>query len=133
LILVKIPRSIAAAFALWIIVGQKNKNADTPYPIKLLPAHSKRQCGSCARKTSDKVASAQSAVSSSGGQHLNTSWDDYSAVRNGNGPMSALGQKRTLRLASPMSALPPKADIGERNWDVRFVPKADIEVGVGYD
>jgi hypothetical protein len=25
--------------------------------------------------------------------------------------MSALGQKRTLRLASPMSALPPKADI----------------------
>jgi hypothetical protein len=25
-----------------------------------------------------------------------------------------------------MSALPPKADIGERNWDVRFVPKADI-------
>jgi hypothetical protein len=25
-----------------------------------------------------------------------------------------------------MSALPPKADIGERNWDVRFVPIADI-------
>jgi hypothetical protein len=25
-----------------------------------------------------------------------------------------------------MSALPPKADIGERNWDVRFVPKADV-------
>jgi hypothetical protein len=25
-----------------------------------------------------------------------------------------------------MSALPPKADIAERNWDVRFVPKADI-------
>jgi hypothetical protein len=24
-----------------------------------------------------------------------------------------------------MSALPPKADIGERNWNVRFVPKAD--------
>jgi hypothetical protein len=22
--------------------------------------------------------------------------------------------------------LPPKADIGERDWDVRFVPKADI-------
>jgi hypothetical protein len=30
-----------------------------------------------------------------------------------------------------MSALPPKADIGERNWDVRFVPKADI--GVSFD
>jgi hypothetical protein len=25
-----------------------------------------------------------------------------------------------------MSALPPKADIAQRNWDVRFVPKADI-------
>jgi hypothetical protein len=25
-----------------------------------------------------------------------------------------------------MSALPPKADIAERNWDVRFVPIADI-------
>jgi hypothetical protein len=25
--------------------------------------------------------------------------------------MSALGQKRTFKLASPMSALPPKADI----------------------
>ena len=24
-----------------------------------------------------------------------------------------------------MSALHPKADIGERNWDIRFVPKAD--------
>jgi hypothetical protein len=26
-----------------------------------------------------------------------------------------------------MSALPPKADIGERGWDVRFVPKADFD------
>jgi len=25
-----------------------------------------------------------------------------------------------------MSALPPKADIAERDWHVRFVPKADI-------
>ena len=25
-----------------------------------------------------------------------------------------------------MSALPPKADIGERDWNVRFVPKADV-------
>jgi hypothetical protein len=25
-----------------------------------------------------------------------------------------------------MSALPPKADIGRRDYDVRFVPKADI-------
>ena len=31
-----------------------------------------------------------------------------------------------------MSALPPKADIGERNWDVRFVPKADIRVALNY-
>ena len=27
-----------------------------------------------------------------------------------------------------MSALPPKADIAERDWDVRFVPKADIHL-----
>jgi hypothetical protein len=40
--------------------------------------------------------------------------------------MSALGQKRTLRSVYPMSAIPPKADIGERQLDVRFVPKADI-------
>ena len=26
-----------------------------------------------------------------------------------------------------MSALPPKADIDERDWEVRFVPKADIQ------
>jgi hypothetical protein len=26
-----------------------------------------------------------------------------------------------------MSALPPKADIRQRDWDVRFVPKADID------
>jgi hypothetical protein len=25
-----------------------------------------------------------------------------------------------------MSALPPKADMAGRDWDVRFVPKADI-------
>ena len=31
-----------------------------------------------------------------------------------------------------MSALPPKADIGERDPDVRLVPKADIQAGVGY-
>jgi hypothetical protein len=40
-------------------------------------------------------------------------------------PMSALGQKRTLMHLDPMSALPPKADIGTQSWNVRFVPKAD--------
>jgi hypothetical protein len=40
--------------------------------------------------------------------------------------MSALGQKRTLGKARLMSALPPKADIAEGDWHVRFVPKADI-------
>jgi hypothetical protein len=39
--------------------------------------------------------------------------------------MSALGQKQTLRGVRPMSALPPKADITERDWHVRFLPKAD--------
>jgi hypothetical protein len=40
--------------------------------------------------------------------------------------MSALGQKRTFPNVRPMSALPPKADIGTQSWNVRFVPKADI-------
>ena len=37
--------------------------------------------------------------------------------------MSALGQKQTLRSEIAMSALPPKADIAARDWDVCFVPK----------
>ena len=41
-------------------------------------------------------------------------------------PMSALGQKQTLKGIPLMSALPPKADIGTQSWNVRFVPKADI-------
>jgi len=40
--------------------------------------------------------------------------------------MSAMGQKRTSQQVSGLSALPPKADIAERGWNVRFVPKADI-------
>src|SRR6516165_10212314 len=40
--------------------------------------------------------------------------------------MSALGQKQTSRHLQPMSALPPKADIGQCDCDVRIVPKADI-------
>jgi hypothetical protein len=52
----------------------------------------------------------------------------YDALRRSkSGPlMSALGQKRTLRGVRSMSALPPKADIAERDRHVRFVPKADI-------
>jgi hypothetical protein len=39
--------------------------------------------------------------------------------------MSAMGHKRTLKRFRLTSALPPKADIAERDRDVRFVPKAD--------
>jgi hypothetical protein len=39
--------------------------------------------------------------------------------------MSALGQKRTSELVQSMSALPPIADVVERDRHVRFVPKAD--------
>jgi hypothetical protein len=39
--------------------------------------------------------------------------------------MSALGQKRTSRHVHATSALPPKADMVQRDRDVRFVPKAD--------
>ena len=50
-------------------------------------------------------------------------------ISRGNNPqdrMSALGQKQTSRHLQPMSALPPKADITERGWYVRYVPIADI-------
>ena len=40
-------------------------------------------------------------------------------------PMSAVGQKQTLRRSNATSALPPKADIDGRSPDVRFVPIAD--------
>ena len=40
--------------------------------------------------------------------------------------MSALGQKQTSDWRLLMSALPPKADIAVCDWNVRFVPKADI-------
>jgi hypothetical protein len=46
-------------------------------------------------------------------------------------PMSALGQKQTSDCRPLMSAIHPKADIAERDRHVRFVPKADIELGMG--
>jgi hypothetical protein len=41
--------------------------------------------------------------------------------------MSALGLKRTLRLMRPMSALPPKADIGTQPRNVRFVCRERVQ------
>jgi hypothetical protein len=40
--------------------------------------------------------------------------------------MSAMGQKQTLRPEISMSALPPKADIAERDRHVCFGLKGDI-------
>jgi len=40
-------------------------------------------------------------------------------------PLIALGQKQTSEDGWAMSALPPKADIAERDRHVRFVPKAE--------
>src|SRR3974377_1876322 len=40
--------------------------------------------------------------------------------------MSALGQKRTSGSVEGMSALPPIADIGTQQRNVRYLPKADI-------
>jgi hypothetical protein len=58
--------------------------------------------------------------------------------------MSALGQKQTLRRVQRMSALPPKADIDERDrhvrsladiearpFDVRFTPKSGAGAEIG--
>jgi hypothetical protein len=42
-----------------------------------------------------------------------------------NGAGTATWSSCTGRVMQPMSALPPKADIPQRNCDVRFVPKAD--------
>jgi hypothetical protein len=44
--------------------------------------------------------------------------------------MSALGQKQTSEDIQSMSALPPKADIAEGDWHVRFVPEADIATAI---
>jgi hypothetical protein len=46
--------------------------------------------------------------------------------------ISALGQKRTLKSWNAMSALPPKADIAERQFDVRFVPIGDMSLSLIY-
>jgi hypothetical protein len=45
--------------------------------------------------------------------------------------MSALGQKQTFAVQNVMSALPPIADIGSAQADVRFVPIADIANLIG--
>ena len=42
--------------------------------------------------------------------------------------MFAFGSGTDVLGQAPMSALPRKADITERDWHVRFVPKADIRV-----
>jgi hypothetical protein len=41
---------------------------------------------------------------------------------------SALGHKRTLRLVSPMSAIPPKADIAECDRHVEPLPKLKLDI-----
>jgi hypothetical protein len=50
---------------------------------------------------------------------------DQLALQNPEPFMSALGQKQTSRPEISMSALPPKADIAGRQFDVCFVPGAD--------
>jgi hypothetical protein len=40
-------------------------------------------------------------------------------------PTSETGHQRTSQLVEGMSALPPNADIAERDWHVHFVPKGD--------
>jgi hypothetical protein len=52
----------------------------------------------------------------------NLTWLKYRSVS----PMSALGQKQTLRRSNGMSVIPAKAAIDGRRFDVRFVPKADM-------
>jgi hypothetical protein len=42
------------------------------------------------------------------------------------GLMSALGHEQTSRNVRVMSVIPLKTDIRQREWHVRYVPKADI-------
>jgi hypothetical protein len=44
--------------------------------------------------------------------------------------MSAWGQKQTCGSEVTMSTLPPKADIGGRQFEVRFVPNTDIALSL---
>ena len=44
-----------------------------------------------------------------------------------NRSMSALGQRQTSKHGWIMSALPPKADIGTRSRNVRYVLEADMQ------
>jgi hypothetical protein len=62
-----------------------------------------------------------------------TIWNNHAAHGRVPGAqlMSALGQKQTSDCRRLMSALPPKADIGRRQLDVRFVPIADIAPRLG--
>src|SRR5215471_19432405 len=50
--------------------------------------------------------------------HARSSWFGIGALNSL--PMSALGQKRTLKRLDPMSALPPKADMDKNGRYVRF-------------
>src|SRR5262249_49154238 len=59
-------------------------------------------------------------------RHKCTGQTKQSIWKNVNQPMSALGQKQTCALHSPMSALPPKADMCSALAHVCFGPKADI-------
>jgi hypothetical protein len=43
--------------------------------------------------------------------------------------VTAVGPDLHGKFGQPMSALPPKADIAERDWHVRFVPMVDIPRG----
>jgi hypothetical protein len=43
-----------------------------------------------------------------------------------------MGQKQTSDWRLLMSALPPKADIGERNWDVRPINAMETLSGHGF-
>jgi hypothetical protein len=48
-------------------------------------------------------------------------------MTSGRSPLtSALDQQRRSRAEIAMSALPSKADIRQRNCDVRFGPKAEV-------
>ena len=118
-------------------IGNIHESADTRH--SLLRARRERPSRRCCNSLNE-IASSHCLAQSSGPRRL---W--LTAIRlqqgyatdemgsevslHGSNPeplMSALGHKQTFGSFIAMSAIPPKADIRQRDLDVRFVPEADI-------
>src|SRR5262249_35751629 len=108
-----------------VVLRKADQHADAPQSVEPLRMRRDRPSSRRAGQTGDEIASPHRRCPYRM-QYTSTSWDNYGAARvPAKGLMSALGQKQTSQHLQPMSALPPKADIGTQSRNVRFVPQAD--------